>query len=375
MKVASGQSSVASDRPMKDRSQLSGNSRVAGLSPAAGDRRPATEDGVILIALLWVLTALCLIALTFSKESFVEMASARNAQSLEHSYFIARAGIDATIYQLLQKRYAPMARQDIFQDTPDPIDLGKLKGTFGGGVYEVDVQAESGKINVNYINTLEDQFHNLLDVIGIPKPDADIITDSILDWEDLDTNHRLNGAEDDYYQSLNPPYKARNGRIEVVEELLLIRGITPEYFYGHPERNSDRSIIYKYGLSRYITVYSNQIQVNINSAPLPVLMSVPEMPPEAARAIYDRRHVKPFKNVQDISNELGISLPTNTIPRLTVAQPNQVSTYTLTASAHAPDSKVRRIIRAVVSLDPILNKQYRTLYWNENVPDYEGITP
>jgi general secretion pathway protein K len=363
---------VASEHPMENRSQLSGRSKPTGLSLTTGDRRLATEKGVILIALLWILTALCLIALTFSKESFVEMASARNAQSLEHSYFIARAGIDVAIYQLLQKRYAPMARQDIFQDTPDPIDLGMLKGTFGGGTYEVDIQAESGKINVNYIVQLEELFHNLMGVIGIPKPDADTIIDSILDWEDTDSMQRLNGAEDDYYQSLNPPYKTRNGRIEAIEELLLIRGITPEHFYGRPERNSDGSIIYKYGLARYLTVYWNGIQVNINSAPLPVLMSIPEMPPEAARAIYSRRHVKPFKTVLDISNELGISLPTNTIPRLTVSQTN---TYTLTASAHAPNSKVRRIIRAVVTLDPVLNKQYRILSWNENVPDYAGMTP
>jgi hypothetical protein len=100
-------------------------------------------------------------------------------------------------------------------------------------------------------------------------------------------------------------------------------------------------------------------------------MSVPGMPQEAARAIYDRRHVKPFKNPREV-NDLGLSLDTKPMSFLGVTQTN---TYTLTASAHAPNSKVRRIIRAVINTDPSPNKQYRILYWNENVPDYEGVTP
>ena len=106
----------------------------------------------------------------------------------------------------------------------------------------------------------------------------------------------MNGAEDDYYQTLNPPYKSKNGRFDTVEELLLVKGITPTYFYGYPERTVDGSVIYRYGLSRYFTVYSNRNQINVNYAPLPVLLSVPGMPAEAATLIYERRLVKPFKN-------------------------------------------------------------------------------
>jgi hypothetical protein len=74
------------------------------------DRR-LSESGVILIALLWILTALSVIALSFSRESRVEVAAARNAQSLEESYFVARAGIATSIYQLVQRRYVPALRQ------------------------------------------------------------------------------------------------------------------------------------------------------------------------------------------------------------------------------------------------------------------------
>jgi general secretion pathway protein K len=338
------------------------------LLPAACRRLP-TEGGVILIALLWILTALSVIALSFSRESFVEVAAARNAQSLEDSYFVARAGIAAAVYQLLQKKNTTVVRQAELPEETDPLDLGIVTGDLGGSAYRVDIQDESGKLNVNRVP--EEQLRALVGAAGIQKPDSDIITDSILDWIDADSIHRLNGAEDDFYQTLNPPYNAKNGNIDAIEELLLVRGVTPEYFYGRPERTADNSVIYKYGLSRYLTVYSNASTVNVNFAALPVLLSIPGMPPETARKIYERRLVKPFKTVMEISRDLGVSLDKWTAG----VSFNQTGIYMLTASAHAPNSKVRRVIRAVVRLEAAGNKQYRTLYWNENVPDYEGIRP
>ncbi len=368
--VVSRQSSVVSNVPAIKWLLISRSLSTAGAALTTDDCRLSTERGVILIALLWILTALSVIALSFSSESFVEVAAARNAQSLENSYFVARAGIEVTIYQLLQKRMAPAVRQAAFQDVPDPLEMGKLTGSFGGGDYDVDIQDESGKINVNIVS--EEQLRALVEASGIGKPDSDVITDSILDWRDTDTLHRLNGVEDDYYQALNPPYKAKNGRLDTIEELLLIRGITADYFYGHRERASDGSIFYKYGLSRYVTVYSTRSQVNVNFAPLPVLMSIPGMPPDAARMIYDKRRAKPFKSLEDITREIPMSLGAMT---LTYLSTEQTGICTLTVSAHGNNSKVRRVIRTVISLEPGERNRYRTLYWNENVPNYEGIAP
>jgi general secretion pathway protein K len=336
---------------------------------SAVDGRRPTDSGVILIALLWIMTALSVIALSFSRESFVEVAAGRNAQSLEESYFVARAGIDETVYRLIQKK-VPGLKQPELEETPDPIDLGIAVGSVGGGSYEVDIQDESGRINLNIVQ--EEQLRALTAACGIPAEDAGIIVDSILDWKDTDNLHHLNGAEDDYYQTLNPPYKAKNARFDTIEELLLVRGVTPAYFYGYPERAASGSVVYRYGLSRLFTVYSNSAQININYAPLPVLMSLPGMPPQAAKAIYDRRHVKPFKtvNASELNRDLGLNLgPTNGINSLTTVQ---TGIYTLTASAHGAQSKAKRIIRAVIRLQQNERSSYQIMYWNENVPDYEG---
>jgi len=322
------------------------------------------DKGVILIALLWILTALSVIALSFSREGFVEVSAARNARDLSDAYYIARAGLNTAIYQLLERRYTPRVQQLELEQPPDPLDLGRVTAAFGDGTYEVEIQDEAGKINLNFVS--EEQLRALLQVIGIQPPDSDIILDSIMDWRDVDNAHRPNGAEDDYYQSLPVPYKAKNNRMETVEELLLVRGVTPAYYYGHPERAPDGSVIYKYGLARCFTVYSTSNRINVNDAPLSVLMSVPGMPPEAARMIYERRQVKPFTNIEQINRDIGISLGPATQPYLMV---EDTGVYTLTAIGRRGDSRVRRVIRAVVSLDSREAKRYKIFYWNENVPN------
>ena len=319
MIVGSRQSAVGSRQSCRSvgsrRRSLSANRRTADCRLAAlptADCRLPTESGIILIALLWILIALSGIALSFSRESYVEVAAARNAQSLEDSYFVARAGIATTVYQLMAKQIMPSVTRAQLKETPDPIDLGIVTGNFGGGAYRVDIQDESGKINLNTVSA--EQLLALAEAAGIPKEDADIIADSILDWRDSDKLFRLNGAENDYYQALNPPYKAKNGRFDTVEELLLVKGVTPTYFYGYPERTVGGSVVYKYGLSRYFTVYSNRNQINVNFAPLPVLMSVPGMPAQAAQMIYERRLAKPFKNTSEITREIPMNLGTQTMP-------------------------------------------------------------
>ena len=312
-----------------------------------------------------------MIALSFSRESFVEVAAARNAQSLEASYFVARAGIATTIYRLIQKRRIPAMKRAALQDVQDPLDLGIATGELGGGSYQVDIQDESGKINLNRVS--EQQLRALIEAIGINKEDGDIIADSILDWLDADNMYHLNGAENDFYEALNPPYRAKNGRFDTTEELLLVRGVTPTYFYGYPERDANGSIAYRYGLSRCFTVYSDKNQINVNYAPLPVLLSVPGMPPQAAQMIVERRKVKPFKNTAEITRDLPMNLGTGTMPLLSTTQ---TGIFTLSASARAANSKARRVIRAIINLDQSsYNMPYQTLYWNENVPDYESIRP
>jgi len=327
------------------------------------------DEGIILIVVLWVMTALAVLTLSFSRESRVEVMTARNARSMEKAYYIARAGMENTIYQIIQRRMSSFT-QTAFGEEPNPIDLGRVTGGFDGGSWQVRVQDESGKININTVS--EQQLDALIRAAGIEDPDAKVLVDSILDWRDADSTPRDNGAEDDYYQSLDTPYTVRNGRFDAVEELLLVRGMTGDYFYGKPGRTQDGTVEYKYGLSRFFTVYTTRDQVNVNHAALPVLLSINGMPPEAAQMIYERRLIQPFQAAAEISREIPIPLGAGVTGRLTTVL---AGILTLTAEAHEEGTRVRRVIRAVVNLDSTGEQDpYQILYWNENVSDYEGGT-
>jgi general secretion pathway protein K len=326
-------------------------------------RASTDEQGVVLIALLWILTALTVMALSFSRESYVEVAAARNSQDLADGYYIARAGFSSTVYQLIQRRFTPRVRQLELNAPPDPIDMGHVTGSFGDGVYDVDIQDESGRINLNFAT--EEQLRALMDACGIDKRDAATIVDSVLDWRDAANLHRLNGAEDDYYQSLNPPYKAKNGRFDTVEELLLVRGVTKQYFYGFAEKTPEGEVVQRYGLSRYLTVYSTGNRVNVNYAPLQVLLSIPGMPPALAMSIIEKRKTKPLVSLEEISRDLPATVGASALPYLST---DQTGVYTLTVRGRREVARVTRLIRAVVSLDPRELTKYKILYWNENVP-------
>ena len=69
----------------------------------------------------------------------------------------------------------------------------------------------------------------LLQIPGMTPQAAD----SILDWIDSDNAPREFGAEQEHYSQLDRPYAPRNGLPESLEELLFVKGVTREAFFGN----------------------------------------------------------------------------------------------------------------------------------------------
>jgi general secretion pathway protein K len=90
------------------------------------------------------------------------------------------------------------------------------------------------------------------------EQDAEGIVEAVIDWIDEDDEALgFGGAESSYYQGLENPYTPRNGPMEFIEELLLVRGITPELYYGNEEVP---------GLATLVTPYGRDGKININTA-------------------------------------------------------------------------------------------------------------
>lgn len=91
---------------------------------------------------------------------------------------------------------------------------------------------ESAKLNLNTLldrGLSDDELRDVL--LTLPEMTVEI-ADAILDWLDEDEQPREFGAENEYYGTLDPPYAAKNGPLESLDELLLVRGVTPWLLYG-----------------------------------------------------------------------------------------------------------------------------------------------
>jgi hypothetical protein len=106
------------------------------------------------------------------------------------------------------------------------------------------------------VNNLKaDQWHRLLEVACEMEEgeDRSNLVDAILDWIDKDNGARLGGAEEEYYQELDPPRHCKNGPVSSFEELLLIRDFEPEYLYGDGSaRREEEGLLYGGGIMRYL---------------------------------------------------------------------------------------------------------------------------
>ncbi len=255
------------------------------------------ESGFALIMVLWVVIILMVIAMSFSLLAKTETRSALYFRDSVAEGLLAQAGLERAILEIYYRQ--ANLNKTIIPDSGEVsrVDGTIIEGNIGDDRYVVRIFNEAGRIN---LNTLNDQnkiiLDNLLVNLGVPKETADTIVDSALDWMDKDPLHRLNGAEDDYYQSLPSPYKTKNGPFDTVEELLLVKGVTPDILFGTKEQN---------GLIQFVTVYGEASKINVNFAPKEVIMALPDISEERAAKVVDQRKQMELKSLDDVRAAMG----------------------------------------------------------------------
>ncbi len=103
------------------------------------------------------------------------------------------------------------------------------------------------------------------------------IVNSLKDWMDSNDGEAisgLSGAETGYYQGLDPPYSCADRPIVLPGELLLVKGITPKFFYGDENTSGFDQFVTPFGAlnSQAGAVYDGRI--NINTVSLGVLKAM-----------------------------------------------------------------------------------------------------
>jgi type II secretory pathway component PulK len=203
----------------------------------ARDARGArAQGGVALLLVVWLLALLTVIAGEFMASGRVKAAAERNKADDLRGLALALAGYRAAV-AALDEKIAGLGLDDEgrlllrYPGAGEGVAAAADDVALGGGTYSWRISDEDGLVNVN--TATRPVLENLLRLCGMPLgAERDTVVDSILDWRDTNSDHRLNGAEEDYYRGLDPPYSCKDGPLDVVEELLLVRGVTPRLYEG-----------------------------------------------------------------------------------------------------------------------------------------------
>ena len=263
------------------------------------------ERGFALLAVLLVLAMVAVLGAEFAYVTRLEASAVRAYKDGIASAHLAEAAIAQAIRELASEWSLVTADDDgeLTFYTRDRVALPKLprrEVTFGPGQFSYRLRDEEALLNLNTAQPA--RLETLLENLGIQRQDRDTIVNSIQDWRDPNDEHRLSGAEsDDYYLKLPVPYRARNANIESVTELLQIKGITPELYYGAERKG---------GLADAVTVRSTG-QVNINTAGPLVLRALGLSEAEIVSVMQTRRET-PYQIVPGQFGGRGLNATTRT---------------------------------------------------------------
>jgi type II secretory pathway component PulK len=221
------------------------------------------------------------------------------------------------------------------------------------GTLKLEICDENSKINLNaFANEVTEQtrYYYMAQTffinMGLPVDFAHIIHD----WIDIDDSRLPYGAESgDYYMTLTPPYRAKNSALDSMDELFMLKGITPEIFYGLGRGNfgkEENLVTHNKGdlsidierltemlsgdnsdmdekrrdikigkektraLEEYFRVYGDNKdflhdynKININTASYRVISALTEnMTDDKVTEIIRRRLIKPFSTVNEIKD-------------------------------------------------------------------------
>ncbi|MFZ5906050.1 MAG: general secretion pathway protein GspK [Nitrospirota bacterium] len=314
-----------------------------------GRKLPAGERGIALLVVLWVLTILMVIVFSFSLMARTETLSIQSYRGGIAKKFLAEAGIQRGIMEIFYRNVFRNQNVELEGREVWRTDGRTYEAALGEGSYSVRITDEAGKVDLN--TAPEAVLKNLFMNAGAAGEDADIIVDSIMDWKDADDLHRLNGAESDYYESLPTPYKAKNARFDTVEELLMVKGVTPQILYGSKEKK---------GIIEFLTVHSRKNRINVKAAPGEVLLAIPGMTPEAADQLIALRESKEI----DMNDFIGI-LGTNAQEASQYIAVSDSGVFSIDASGRQAGEQGVYAIRATVSLSEM--DQYTFLYYKSPV--------
>jgi general secretion pathway protein K len=225
--------------------------------------RNRARNGFIVVAVLWILTALATLASIYASYVATTVIASRVHDERIQAHALISAAVELAAYQL----------------TAPSQDMRPTRGAFdfraGNANVVVEFRSEAARIDLNAAS--KELLAGLFAALGARPASAEDYAARIIGWR---TNSReegqVSGKEASAYRTAGLAYAPREAPFAHVGELWLVLGIPPQLI--------ERAM-------PYVTVFSGRPEINVLDAAPMVLASLPGMNPDLLNAVLGRRAV------------------------------------------------------------------------------------
>ena len=210
--------------------------------------------------MLWVIVVLMVIVSVLGRQSRLDTKVCLARLEGVRCKWASRAGIEKAIGILNEDTRESDCLTDLWSDNEEDLNDVYLQNCW----FTVRVVDEASKLNINTVTKGQ--------LLALPEM-LEEIADAIIDWRDENDTPSTGGVESGYYENLPFGYMARNGPLRTIRELLLVKDVTEQLFFGedtnlngqldYNEQDGEESLPYDDGDSEldkgwiaYLTCYS-----------------------------------------------------------------------------------------------------------------------
>jgi general secretion pathway protein K len=302
------------------------------------------ERGFALVITLLITALLVALAVEFATEVYVDTSARQSFVEAQQASYLAESGITGGV-KVLQLSLAEQSFSSFLDPWAKPLEIEDESGHV-----IVTIEDESGKLNINQVFGANgkpvfqinyDVAARLLKRLRL-SPD---LLDALADWvSDSTVYPHPAGGKNAYYNSLKPPYGAKNAKLDTYEELALVRGF---------------NTLLVRQLRQYITIYTDAPgAINLNTAPKEIIASLDDrMSDSLTSRVLEFRKTTPLQAPADLGKVPGLESVYQGLMGLTTTKG---TVFRIMSQARVGETV--RVIEAVMRIEGSTQK---VLYWRE----------
>jgi general secretion pathway protein K len=327
------------------------------------------DRGSALLTVLWLSAALAAIAFSVSSSVRAETDRVEAASNGLRAWYLATGAVERGMQWMA---WGDSVRNQDGTARFWQYDASRMNMSFPSGSAVVEMIPESSKLNINEAGV--DDLTKVITAVGGDAGKAREIAGAILDWRG---GSQGTSPNDQYYFGINPTFRARHASFEDIEELLFVRGMTPELFYGNfvadnPIDGSRGALYATGGLRDCLSVWGSMGPFDLNTVS-PALMAAIGVPPGAIAAVVTRRNAQPFKDLGE-AGSMGVPMG-----RVRIGG-NYIWTLRASARLKRPDGTPSEVVRTASATVKLVDRKrfnvpVQVLRWYDDAWSESAIAP